>query len=184
MKQTKRWTAWLLVAALFTTLLAGCSFTQESDSAPEEDDTPQIEAVEGGSISWPEGLDTSLRFTTGTNEDGTVLYAVFNNVQNRFTGYFTPGSDTITMTSYATTESPSINTYQLTLWKEGYGGREYQDGYTAVYSTSGECQTAQFTGLEPGVRYKIGISFLSGVYYISGGLMVEGLTSAESVEEG
>lgn len=180
MKVSKRLLALALAAAMALSVLTGCN-TEGEETTPQEE--VGVTATAGGSIQWPEGMDTTLRFSTQTDESTGTMYMVFNNVQNRFSEYFTAASDSITITSYATTESPSINEYLVTLWKEGSNGREYLDGYTMTFATGGECQTAQFTGLQPGQRYKIGLSFLSGIYYISGGLTVQGLAAAETASQ-
>lgn len=180
MKQNKRLLALAMVLIFVFTALTGCG---SASKEAEEQERESITATQGGSITWPEDMDTTVRFGTEIDESTGTLYAVFNNTQNRYTGYFTTAGDSITLTSYATTESTGITSYLITLWKEGYGGREYVNGKTIEFPTGGECYTATFSGLEPGVRYKVGISYLSGTYYISGGLTISGLTGAEALAE-
>lgn len=180
MKQKKRLFALGAVLVLMMMALVGCG----TDSEETEETVKQyISATAGGSIDWPEDMDKSVRFGTEIDDKTGTLFAVFNNTQNRYTGYFTTSGDSITITSYATTESTAITSYLVTLWKEGYGGREYVNGQTIEFPTGGECYTATFSGLEPGVRYKVGISYLSGAYYISGGLTISGLTGAEALQD-
>ena len=142
-----------------------------------------IASQAGGSITWPEGLDTSATFASQLDEASGTLYVVFNSVQNRFTNYFTPAGDSITVTSYATSEKDTATTqYLVTLWEEAEGGRAYVNGHTIEFATGGDCATATFDGLTPGKNYKIGIAYMSGVYRINGGLSVSGLSSAQALE--
>ena len=181
MKRTKRLLALGMTVVIAIGAMTGCNTSTDADDESASQTT--IQATAGGSITFPEDMDTSARFETEIDENTGTMYVVFNNTQNRYTGYFTTSGDTISLTSYATTESTGITNYLVTLWKEGDGGREYVNGQTITFPTGGECYTATFSGLEPGVKYKVGISYLSGTYYISGGLTVSGLTSAEAVTD-
>ena len=169
MKHLNKLLALGLALLLACSLFAGC--TKEDDSEGETDTRNWAEA--GGSISWPEGFDTSERLTT-TEKDGT-LYASFNGVQSRTSGYFRPAGDTITVTGQATTESEKRKTWRVTLWKETTGAREYVDGGTLYLTADGSCYTGTFSGLDAGSRYKIGIAYDGGSYYLSGGVTVSGL---------
>ena len=116
MKRKNRFLALALALALALSLLPGCGSEEEPEAAT------QNEAQLGGSITWPEeGLDTSA--TLASTIVGDTLYMVFNGVQARTSGYFTPAGDTITITSSATTTSETRFAYRVTLWKETYGGR-------------------------------------------------------------
>ena len=87
------------------------------------------------------------------------------------------------MTSYATSEKETATSqYLVTLWEETDSGRAYVNGHTIEFATGGECASATFDGLTPGKNYKIGIAYMSGVYRISGGLSVNGLSGAQALD--
>lgn len=177
MKRKNRFLALALALALALSLLPGCGGSEE-----EPETTTKNEAQLGGSITWPEeGLDTSA--TLASTIVGDTLYMVFNGVQARTSGYFTPAGDTITITSSATTTSETRFAYRVTLWKETYGGREYVDGGTMYFTADGECRTGTFTGLEAGTRYKIGLAYDGGSHYMSGGVTIAGLAQADALDD-
>ena len=177
MKQTKRLWALALALVLAVGTLAGCGSSDEEPAVSNRN-----EAAVGGSIAWPaEGLDTAATFAT--HSEGDVLYAVFNGVQTRTTGYFTPAGDTITLVSSATTTSETRTSYRVTLWKESYAGREYVDGGTMYFTADGQCRTGTFTGLEAGARYKVGIAYDGGSHYLSGGLTIGSLAQADELTD-
>ncbi len=182
MKLKKRLLALGMVLVLAVAGLTGCGGQDTSSSEVEEE--LYIIPQAGGSVTWPEGMDTSVTFGSQMDDASGTLYVVFNGVQNRFTNYFTPAGDTITVNSYATSENENATTdYLVTLWKEGYGGREYVDGCTIEFQTGGDCATASFSGLDPNSRYKVGIAYMSGTYRISGGLSISGLSGAEALTD-
>lgn len=183
MKRMKSLLALGLALAMAAFCLTGCSGSSEKEAESEAVEETYIASQAGGSITWPEGLDTSATFASQLDEASGTLYVVFNSVQNRFTNYFTPAGDSITVTSYATSEKDTATTqYLVTLWEEAEGGRAYVNGHTIEFATGGDCATATFDGLTPGKNYKIGIAYMSGVYRISGGLSVSGLSSAQALE--
>ena len=84
MKRKNRFLALALAMVLALSLLPGCGGSEE-----EPETTTKNEAQPGGSITWPEeGLDTSA--TLASTIVGDTLYMVFNGVQARTSGYFTP----------------------------------------------------------------------------------------------
>ncbi|WP_419503365.1 hypothetical protein [Candidatus Allofournierella excrementavium] len=177
MKRKNRFLALALAMVLALSLLPGCGGSEEEPEA-----TTKNEAQLGGSITWPEeGLDTSA--TLASTIVGDTLYMVFNGVQARTSGYFTPAGDTITITSSATTTSETRFAYRVTLWKETYGGREYVDGGIMYFTADGECRTGTFTGLEAGTRYKIGLAYDGGSHYMSGGVTIAGLAQADALDD-
>ncbi len=176
MKHLKKIIALGLVLVLACGVFCGC--TKEDGSEGETDARNWAQA--GGSISWPEGFDTTERLTT-LEQDGT-LYVSFNGVQSRTSGYFSPAGDTITITGQATTESQNRKTWRVTLWKETTGAREYVPGGTLYLTADGSCYTGTFSGLEAGTRYKIGIAYDGGSYYLSGGVTLSGLQAAAPQE--
>lgn len=184
MKLKKSLLAVGMALVLAATCFTGCSGSSEEEAESEAVEETYIASQAGGSITWPEGLDTSAAFASQLDEASGTLYVVFNSVQNRFTNYFTPAGESITVTSYATSENENATSqYLVTLWEEAEGGRAYVNGHTIEFSTGGDCASATFDGLTPGKNYKIGIAYMSGVYRISGGLSVSGLSGAQTMEE-
>jgi len=183
MKRMKSLLALGLALAMAAFCLTGCSGSSEEEAESEAVEETYIASQAGGSITWPEGLDTSAAFASQLDEASGTLYVVFNSVQNRFTSYFTPAGDSVTVTSYATSENENATKqYLVTLWEETEGGRAYVDGHTIEFATGGECASATFDGLTPGRNYRIGIAYMSGVYRISGGLSVSGLSGAQALD--
>lgn len=178
MKKGKRLLALALALAFAALALTACGKKDEGDEGEVENKNI---AAQGGSIEWPEGMDTTVRFNTQI--EGDTLYAVFNGIQNRTTAYFTPAASSVTITSKATTESEKRVEYRVTLWKESYGAREYVTDGTMYFTADGSCYTGTFSGLEPGNRYKLGIAYDGGSYYISGGLTVGGLAQADNLDD-
>ena len=177
MKHLKRLLALALVAMLALSLFTACGGSD--DEEPELDEGNR--AVAGGSIDWPEGLDTTQRFATQIA--GDTLYAVFNGIQTRTTNYFVPAGDTITLTGYSTTESEKRKEYRVTLWKESYTGREYVTDGTMYFTADGSCYTGTFTGLVAGERYKVGLAYDGVSFYMSGGLSIGGLAQADDLDD-
>ena len=178
MKKAKRLLALALALVFAAAVFTACGNKDDGDEGEVENKNV---AAPGGDIAWPEGMDTAARFATQVG--GDTLYAVFNGVQNRTTAYFTPAGSSITITSKATTESEKRTEYRVTLWKESYGAREYVTGGTMYFTADGSCYTGTFSGLEPGNRYKLGIAYDGGSYYISGGLTVGGLAQADDLDD-
>ncbi len=182
MKLKKRFLALGLALTLALGCFTGCGTTDEDTSAAPVEEKSNIIAQAGGSITWPEGMDTSVTF--GSQMSGDSLYLVFNGVQNRFSNYFTAAGDSLTITSYATAENENAtDLYLVTLWKESSGGRQYVDNCTIEFRSGGDCSTATFTGLEPGMRYKVSIAYMSGTYQISGGLSISGVANADTLSD-
>ena len=115
--------------------------------------------------------------------DGDTLYVAFNGIQNRSTDYFVAGSDSLSITGYATTESTNENfqTFKIALWElsDDKTSTSYVIGSTVYYTTDGTCYQYNVSGLTPGRQYKVYISYDSTRYYITGGLKVQGLGSEE-----
>ena len=132
MKRKTRLLTLALALALAAGLLAGCGGETEEPVAGARN-----EAQPGGSITWPEeGLDTSA--TLASAIQGDTLYMVFNGIQARTSGYFTPAGDTITLTSSATTTSETRFEYRVSLLKETYAGRVYVEGATMYFTAEGD----------------------------------------------
>lgn len=196
MKRTRKWIA-LALALCLALSLSACSpketmknlivktvtalgFIEEGSG--EEEESTDVMAAAGGEVSFPEGMDT----TSGklvTQVEGDTLYVAFNGIANRNTEYFVAGSDTITVTGYATTESTNENyqTFKVAVWElsEDKATTSYVLGSTVYYTTDGTCYTQTISGLTPGKQYKVNISYDSSIYYVTGGLKIQGLGSEE-----
>ena len=194
MKRTRKWIA-LALALCLALSLSACSpketmknlivktvtalgFMEEGSG--EEEESTDVIAAAGGEVSFPEGMDT----TSGklvTQVEGDTLYVAFNGIANRNTEYFVAGSDTITVTGYATTESTNENyqTFKVAVWElsEDKTTTSYVIGSTVYYTTDGTCYTQTISGLTPGKQYKVNISYDSSIYYVTGGLKIQGLGS-------
>lgn len=194
MKRTRKWIA-LALALCLALSLSACSpketmknlivktvtalgFIEEGSG--EEEESTDVMAAAGGEVSFPEGMDT----TSGklvTQVEGDTLYVAFNGIANRNTEYFVAGSDTITVTGYATTESTNENyqTFKVAVWElsEDKTTTSYVIGSTVYYTTDGTCYTQAISGLTPGKQYKVNISYDSSIYYVTGGLKIQGLGS-------
>lgn len=196
MKRTRSWIALALALCLALPLTA-CSpketmknmivgavtalgFIEPHSGESEEAD--RVMAAGGGDVTYPEGMDT----TDGrlvSQVEGDTLYVAFNGIQTVNTDYFVAGSDSVTITGFATTESPSENyqVFKVALWElnDDQIKTSYVLDSTTYYTTDGTCYTQTITGLTPGKRYKATISYDSVVYYVTGGIKVVGLGSEE-----
>lgn len=176
------------VALALCVSLAGCSSVKTAvtnllfGAEQQESTTVDVYAEPGGSITFPEGFDATESRLTTTIQDGT-LYIGFNGIQIRNTGYFEVSGSTLTLTSYATTESQGLLEYKAGLWMlDENNNTEYVNGCTLYFTTGGDCYTGTFTGLDPSRKYKLTISYDSFLYYITGAMKVEGL-AGDHLEE-
>ena len=196
MKRTRTWIA-LALALCLALSLSACSPKQalkdavvkavtvlgfRDESAFDEEEATKVMATSGGEVAFPEGFDS----TSGklvTQASGDTLYVAFNGIQNRSTEYFVPAGDSITVTGYATTESTSENyqVFKVAVWQlsDDKATTSYVQGSTVYYTTDGTCYTYTITGLTPGKQYKVNISYDSSIYYVTGGLKIQGLGSEE-----
>ena len=144
-----------------------------------DDEAEETVATPGGSISFPEGMDSQSRFPTMVS--GDTLYIAFNGISNRSTDYFVAASDTVTLTAYATTESATILEFKAALWElsDDQTKTSYLQGSTVYFPTGGECSTYTVSGLTPGKMYKVTVSYDSVKYYITGGMTVTGVGSEQ-----
>lgn len=147
--------------------------------AGDEDEAPEKKAEAGGSITFPDGMETTGRFVNEVH--GDTLYIAFNGIQNRSTDYFVAGGDSVTVTAYATTDSATINEFKAAIWElsDDRTQTSYVQGTTVYFATGGECSTATISGLTPGKMYKVYISYDSISYYITGAMTVTGVGSEE-----
>lgn len=147
--------------------------------AGDEDEAPEKKAEAGGSITFPDGMETTGRFVNEVH--GDTLYIAFNGIANRSTDYFVAGGDSVTVTAYATTDSATINEFKAAIWElsEDRTQTSYVQGTTVYFATGGECSTATISGLTPGKMYKVYISYDSSSYYITGAMTVTGVGSEE-----
>ena len=155
-------------AILKTTTALG--LRQETSDEDEVDDLTY--ATSGGDVTFPETMDTTASKLV-SEVDG----------ENRSTDYFVAGSDSLSITGYATTESTNENfqTFKIALWElsDDKTSTSYVIGSTVYYTTDGTCYQYNVSGLTPGRQYKVYISYDSTRYYITGGLKVQGLGSEE-----
>ena len=147
--------------------------------AGDEDEAPEKKAEAGGSITFPDGMETTGRFVNEVH--GDTLYIAFNGIANRSTDYFVAGGDSVTVTAYATTDSATINEFKAAIWElsDDRTQTSYVQGTTVYFATGGECSTATISGLTPGKMYKVYISYDSSSYYITGAMTVTGVGSEE-----
>ncbi len=152
------------------------------EEGSDDDEADEIVAQPGGEVNFPDGLqDTSVHWNQQV-QDGT-LYVAFNSIQNRNTEYFVAGSDTVQVTGYGTTESTGILEFKVALWElsEDKATTSYLAGTTVYFPTGGECSTYTISGLTPGRLYKANVSYDSGMFYITGGVKIEGIGSDDLV---
>lgn len=196
MKRTRSWIALALALCLALPLTA-CSPKETMKNmivgavtalgfiepgSDDEEKADRVMAAGGGDVTYPEGMDT----TDGrlvSQVEGDTLYVAFNGIQTVNTDYFVAGSDSVTITGFATTESPSENyqVFKVALWElnDDQIKTSYVLDSTTYYTTDGTCYTQTITGLTPGKRYKATISYDSVGYYVTGGIKVVGLGSEE-----
>lgn len=196
MKRTRTWIA-LALALCLALSLSACSPKQalkdavvkavtvlgfRDESAFDEEEATKVMATSGGEVTFPEGFDS----TSGklvTQASGDTLYVAFNGIANRSTEYFVAASDSLTVTGYATTESTNENyqVFKVAVWQlsDDKATTSYVQGSTVYYTTDGTCYTYTITGLTPGKQYKVNISYDSSIYYVTGGLKIQGLGSEE-----
>lgn len=177
MKRLKSLLALALALVLCLALFTGCNKTE--DEEPEEEKNI---AVNGGSLTYPEGMDTSVKFSS--QEENGVLYLSYNRTQTRTSGYFVPEGTSITITTTGVTESETRKEYRITLWQETTTGREYVTDGTLYVTADNTIYSGSFSGLTPGARYKIGVAYDGGSAYMSGGVSISGLAGAEAPEDG
>ena len=189
MKLTRKLTA-LAMAVLLAFTLTACSpkawaqdtvvklvkamgLVEESD---DDDTDTTTKAAAGGSVEFPEGMDTGAARVVTYPQDNT-LYVSFNGIANRSTEYFGAGG-------YATTEASSEKYmyFKIAFWElsDDKTSTSYVQGSTIYYCADGSAYQYNVTGLTAGKQYKITISYDNGnKYYVTGGLKVEGLGSDE-----
>ena len=198
MKRTRSWIALALALCLALPLTA-CSPKETMknmivgavtalgfiEEGSDEDEATEILAEAGGDVTFPEGMDpTESRLVTRV--EGDTLYVAFNSININRTGntdYFIAGSDSVTITAYATTESPNENyqSFKVALWElnDDQVKTSYVIDSTVYYTADGTCYSYTLTGLTPGKQYKATISYDSASYYVTGGLKITGLGSEE-----
>ena len=179
MKKTKRIVAFALAAVLALLVLAGCKstltsiahkLTGSSDEVQEEDTTRGAEATTDPLII--QGIaDASAKYATAT-ADG-CLYAVFNGIWSRNTGYFTVPGGSVNIMACGTAEG--TQKFKVALWKKVDGGAEYVPDSTYYVKTDGTDYRCTISGLDPAAQYRVTISYDSSRYYLYGLMKVEGI---------
>lgn len=178
MKMKKRIIA-LLLAVLLAVGLTGCKdvlkgivhkATGTSDEVQEEDTTRWADATADPLII--QGIaDPSAKFATAT-ADG-CLYAVFNGIWSRNTGYFAVPSGSLSIMACGTAEG--TQKFKVALWKKVDGGAEYVSDSTYYVKTDGTDYRCTVSELDPAAQYRVTISYDSSRYYLYGLMKVEGV---------
>ena len=178
MKMKKQLLA-LLLAAVMVLSLTGCKetlkkvaqkVTGHSEEVQEEDTTRWAEATTDPLII--QGIaDASAKYATAT-ADG-CLYAVFNGIWSRNTGYFTVPGGSVNIMACGTAEG--TQRYKVSVWQKVAGGAQYVNGSTYYIKTDGQNYRCVISGLDPAASYRLTISYDSSRYYLYGGLKVEGI---------
>ena len=167
------------VAVLLAVGLTGCKdvlkgivhkATGTSDEVQEEDTTRWADATADPLII--QGIaDPSAKFAAAT-ADG-CLYAVFNGIWSRNTGYFTVPGGSLNIMACGTAEG--TQKFKVALWKKVDGGAEYVPDSTYYVKTDGTDYRCTISGLDPAAQYRVTISYDSSRYYLYGLLKVEGI---------
>ena len=178
MKMKKQLLA-LLLAAVMVLSLTGCKetlkkvaqkVTGHSEEVQEEDTTRWAEATTDPLII--QGIaDASAKYATAT-ADG-CLYAVFNGIWSRNTGYFTVPGGSVNIMACGTAEG--TQKFKVALWKKVDGGAQYVDNTTFYFTADGQNYHCDIDNLDPNASYRVTISYDSSRYYLYGGLKVEGI---------
>ena len=178
MKMKKRIVV-LLMALVLAVGLIGCKDTLKSivhkasgtsDEVQEEDTTRWADQTSDPLII--QGIaDASAKYATAT-ADG-CLYAVFNGIWSRNTGYFTVPGGSLNIMACGTAEG--TQRYKVSVWQKVAGGAQYVNGSTYYIKTDGQNYRCVISGLDPAVSYRLTISYDSSRYYLYGGLKVEGI---------
>lgn len=179
MKTKKRFLAVVLAAALLVAGLTGCKdalrgvaqkISGSSGEVQEEDTTRWADATADPLII--QGIaDASAKFDTAM-VDGT-LYAVFNGIWSRSTGYFTAPSGSLSIMACGTAEG--TQKFKVALWKKVDGGAEYVPDSTYYVKTDGTDYRCTISGLDTAAQYRVTISYDSSRYYLYGLMKVEGI---------
>ena len=178
MKMKKQLLA-LLLAAVMVLSLTGCKetlkkvaqkVTGHSEEVQEEDTTRWAEATTDPLII--QGIaDSSAKFATAT-ADG-CLYAVFNGIWSRNTGYFTVPGGSLNIMACGTAEG--TQKFKVVLWKKVDGGAQYVDNTTFYFTADGQNYHCDIGNLDPNASYRVTISYDSSRYYLYGLMKVEGI---------
>lgn len=178
MKMKKQLLA-LLLAAVMVLSLTGCKetlkkvaqkITGHSEEVQEEDTTRWAESTTDPLII--QGIaDASAKYATAT-ADG-CLYAVFNGIWSRNTGYFTVPGGSLNIMACGTAEG--TQKFKVALWKKVDGGAAYVPDSTYYIKTDGTDYRCTISGLDPAAQYRVTISYDSSRYYLYGLMKVEGI---------
>lgn len=137
----------------------------------QEDETINWAAATEAPILVPEGTDTTAKYTNVVSNGS--LYAVYNGIWSRDTGYFMVPGGSLTITACGTAEG--TQRYKIAVWKKVDSGAEYVSGSTGYIKTDGANYRYTVTGLDPNARYRITVSYDSSRYYLYGMFQAEGV---------
>ena len=179
MKTKKRFLAVVLAAALLVAGLTGCKdalrgvaqkISGSSGEVQEEDTTRWADATADPLII--QGIaGASATYATAT-ADG-CLYAVFNGIWSRNTGYFTVPGGSVNIMACCTAEG--TQKFKVALWKKVDGGAQYVDNTTFYFTADGQNYHCDIGNLDPNASYRVTISYDSSRYYLYGLMKVEGI---------
>ena len=175
MKKTKRIV--LLVLAVVVLLLAayaGKTVLDLKNSAAtevQEEDSTRWAGASTEPLIIQGIADASAKYATAT-ADG-CLYAVFNGIWSRNTGYFTVPGGSLNIMACGTAEG--TQKFKVALWKKVDGGAAYVPDSTYYFKTDGTDYRCTISGLDPAAQYRVTISYDSSRYYLYGLMKVEGI---------
>jgi hypothetical protein len=163
----------LALAAVTAASLAGCTIDLTGKGDEEENDTKIWAQASSNTITLPEGMDSSARFSTQLVDNS--MYVVFNGIQKRDSGYFSAPNGSLTFTTVTTAESEKLQQYKVAVWKLVDGGTQYVNNTTVYFKTDGTAYSYTVDGLDASARYRLTLSYDSSKYYMYGQLRVDGI---------
>lgn len=171
-----------LAGALLAALSACAGDTVLLRSVSQEDPTPH--AVRCEAIALPDTLRAPL--TDGavhTQLNGDVLSGAFTAVNScRTHGFSTNGSATVAFQATVDDDAPPADA-RLALWQiSGDGVAQYRE--TVAFACDGAAQAHTFTGLTPGARYRLVLSYTeSATRRMTGMFTIAGVTGEMAEED-
>ena len=141
-----------------------------------DDEAEETLATPGGSITFPEGMDTQSRFPNEVY--GDTLYIAFNGISNRSTDYFVAAGDSVTTIRISI--PPSCSSRPLCgSFRTTRPGRAMCRAPRSILRPAAIARPTRSAALTPGKMYKVTVSYDSGMYYVTGGMTVTGIGSEE-----
>lgn len=169
--------------------MTACGSSEETADASGVEETTELIASAGGSITLPETLTVPTEVNTMEKEvvDGT-MYGAVNMTQYKNIGYiYTGGSCTFTFSGnvydgYGESVTTARTDVTVALWKQLEGEAEFVK--TVHYTADGTTQQYTFDGLDTSTQYRFTITYTdNGAYYMSGQFAISGVTEMGTDEE-